>query len=322
MNRLAKAQRWVVASVVALVLSASPFMPAIARADTGVQWQVDVGAESKDMAIQVAYFFPGDLTINAGDTVTWNFKTGEIHSVNFFAGTGSGGPVDSPVSAKGAQPFSLKFDQAGDYNYGCDIHTFMKGVVHVQATGSAYPHDKKYYQHQSQEQKHQLLDEGRDLKSHASDNAKEDSHKGQVTAGIGVAHDTGSIFIMRFMKRTLNVKVGDTVTWSNLDPEAPHSITFNMDFANPFPDAAFPAGLDIVGPPGHATMNATTQQVNSGFLWAAPFPNLPPPAYVGTTFQVKFTQPGTYNYKCELHDNLGMTGTIKVSPKNRDSSQD
>ena len=317
MNRLAKAQRWVVASVVALMLSASPFVPTIARADSGSSgpWQVDVGAESKDMGIQVAYFFPGDLTINAGDAVTWNFNTGEIHSVTFTAGTGSGGLVDSGVRFKGMQPFKLTFNQPGDYSYICVIHATMKGVVHVQTAGSAYPHDQKYYNDRSQEQRDHLLDEGRDLQSGAKDSAKEDGSKGQVTAGIGVVHPTGAIYIMRFLKETLNVKVGDTVTWTNRDPEAPHTITFNMDFADPF-QALFPVGLDSgTNLPGHATMSSTTQPANSGFLWAAPFPDLPPGTAVGTKFQVKFTQPGTYNYFCELHDTLGMTGTIKVTPK-------
>jgi plastocyanin len=292
-------------------MSMDPLAPTIARAATG--WQVGVGAENKDMAIQVAYFFSREITVNEGDTVTWNFQTGEPHSVNFFAGTGSGGPIDSGLQTKGAPPFSLTFSLAGDYNYGCDIHPTMSGVVHVQAAGSAYPHDQEYYDHQSQVQQNQLLAEGLALRAKGLAAAAQADTKPAITAGIGATHETGAIFVMRFLKDKLNVKVGDTVTWSNLDPEAPHTITFNLDYPNPF-DALIPDGLDVLGPPGHATMNATTQPVNSGFLWATPFPGLPPVAYRGTTFQVKFTQPGTYNYKCELHDDLGMTGTIKVTP--------
>ena len=303
----------VVALLVALMMSVSLFLPAMARADTG--WQVDVGAASKDMGVQVAYYFPGEITINAGDTVTWNFRAGEPHSVHFLS-TGSGGEVDSGLQTKGAPSFSLTFNQPGNYNYFCDLHTFMKGVVHVQAAGSAYPHDQKYYDHQSQVQQAQLLAEGLALRANGLAAAAQANTKPAITAGIGAAHETGSIFVLRFLKTTLNVKVGDTVTWTNLDPEAPHTITFNQDYPDPFA-ALFPFGLDVLGPPGHATMSATTQPVNSGFLWAAPPPPpaLPPVAYRGTTFQVKFTQPGTYNYKCDLHDVLGMTGTIVVMPK-------
>lgn len=33
-----------------------------------------------------------------------------------------------------------------------------------------------------------------------------------------------------------------------------------------------------------------------------------------THFRVKFVQPGIYNYKCVLHDNLGMVGQVVVLP--------
>ena len=312
MNKLVHG-KWIVAVLVTVVMSIGPMAPTIAQAAMG--WQVGVGAENNDMAIQAAYFFSREVTVNVGDTVTWNFQTGEPHSVNFFAGYGSGGPIDSGLQVKGAPPFSLTFNLAGDYNYGCDIHPTMSGVVHVQAAGSTYPHDQNYYDHQSQVQRNQLLAEGRALRAQGFAAAAQ-AGSGQITAGIGATHETGAIYVMRFQKEMLNVRVGDTVTWSNLDPEAPHSITFNLDL--PFPNVLFPVGLDVLGPPGHATMNATTDPVNSGLLWAAPPPPpaLPPPAYRGTVFQVKFTQPGTYNYKCELHDDLGMTGAIRVMPRN------
>ena len=33
-----------------------------------------------------------------------------------------------------------------------------------------------------------------------------------------------------------------------------------------------------------------------------------------THFRVTFTQPGSYNYLCILHDNLGMVGQVVVLP--------
>ena len=33
-----------------------------------------------------------------------------------------------------------------------------------------------------------------------------------------------------------------------------------------------------------------------------------------TRFRVTFTKPGTYNYRCLLHDNLGMKGEVIVIP--------
>jgi plastocyanin len=34
----------------------------------------------------------------------------------------------------------------------------------------------------------------------------------------------------------------------------------------------------------------------------------------GEPFTVTFTQPGTYDYICALHENMGMKGTITVLP--------
>jgi plastocyanin len=308
MSKLARVQKWFMALAVTLTMSATLFFPTIARAAT-TAWQVDVGAENKNMGVQVAYYFPGEITIDAGDSITFNFQTGEPHSVN-FPSTGSSTNVDSGLQSKGAPSFSLTFTQAGDYNYHCDLHTFMTGVVHVQTAGSAYPHDQNYYNRQAKMQRAKLLAEGFALQEKGLEAASE-SDAPAVTAGIGVTHQTGSIFILRFLKSNLKVKVGDTVTWNNLDPEAPHTITFNL-IAPPI-NPLIPFGLDVMGPPGHATMSATTQPVNSGFLWKNP-PPIPGLPLVGTKFQVKFTQPGTYNYRCELHDLLGMIGTIVVKP--------
>jgi len=56
--------------------------------------------------------------------------------------------------------------------------------------------------------------------------------------------------------------------------------------------------------------------VHSGFIVAAPqnrlaVPQAPPGV---TRFRITFTRPGTYNYKCALHDNLGMVGKVIVRP--------
>ncbi len=107
------------------------------------------------------------------------------------------------------------------------------------------------------------------------------------------------------MQDTLTIKVGDTVTFTNLSEEAPHTITMNE------PDTFNPTQPDNLDAAGHATINSPQDRVNSGFLWLHPF--FPP--VVGTKFQITFTQPGTYNYYCDLHDVLGMTAKINVTPK-------
>jgi plastocyanin len=301
--------RWMAALVVALAAIVAPAMslPALASASL----KIDVGAESHDQAIQVAYFLQRDVTVRQNTTVTWNFETGEIHSVNFYAGTGGGGPVDSGVLAKGAPPFSVTFPVQGTFNYKCDIHERMTGVVHVVGPNDRVPSQKEYDE-RTEFQKALYLGEGRLLQLRASDPGRN-----TVNAGIGVAHQYGSIFVMRFMRGFTTVRVGDTVTFKNLDPEAPHTVTTdNLSFGGPTP------GIDPVGLvpplttlPGHAIVNSTGAQVNSGWLWKNPVFPLTPDQVRGTVFKMTFNKAGLYGYHCELHDELGMKGKILVLPK-------
>jgi plastocyanin len=70
-------------------------------------------------------------TINAGDTVTWNWVGSALHSV-----TADDGSFDSGLQTAGS--FSHAFDSPGTYAYFCGLHggpggTGMHGVVVVHA---------------------------------------------------------------------------------------------------------------------------------------------------------------------------------------------
>ena len=63
-----------------------------------------------------------------------------------------------------------------------------------------------------------------------------------------------------------------------------------------------------------AAIGSLTDSVNSGFLSPAPqdranLAQAPPGV---TRFRVTFTSPGTFNYICAIHDELGMKGTVIV----------
>jgi len=66
----------------------------------------------------------------------------------------------------------------------------------------------------------------------------------------------------------------------------------------------------------HAIISSPSEAVHSGFITEAPQDRIGlPQAPVGVTrFRVTFTQPGAYQYKCVLHDELGMAGQIIVLP--------
>jgi len=148
-----------------------------------------------------------------------------------------------------------------------------------------------------------------------------------VTAGVGeIVATPGGVqtsSLVRFVTGKIVVHVGDTVEWENHDPEEPHTMTFGEE---PSPDDLFPPSANVtVDPDGglHAVLNSPNDSVHSGFV-LQPFADEPGTpvnsspnnaiALNPTRFRVTFMGPGTYNYICALHDNLGMVGQVVVLP--------
>ena len=137
-----------------------------------------------------------------------------------------------------------------------------------------------------------------------------------MIAGIGeiVATPGGqqTLSIVRFIRPTTVIHVGQTVEWANFDPITPHTITFGAEPANPIP----PSSNVTVDEDGarHAVISAPNESVHSGFIIAAPQERigLPQAPITVTRFRVTFTQTGTFPFICVLHDNLGMMGKVVV----------
>ena len=78
-----------------------------------------------------ACYLPQDITINAGDTVTWDNVDTAAHTVT------GGSPADGPSGAfdssllMAGMPYSFTFDDAGYYDYFCMVHPWMVGSVTV-----------------------------------------------------------------------------------------------------------------------------------------------------------------------------------------------
>ena len=68
-------------------------------------------------------FVPSEITVNAGDAVTWINRDSASHTL-------SGKDWDSGVLARGAT-FSRTFDSSGTYTYECEFHPSMVGRVVV-----------------------------------------------------------------------------------------------------------------------------------------------------------------------------------------------
>jgi plastocyanin len=83
-----------------------------------------VQAKTFSVAIQNNAFSPKELTVSAGDSVTWTNNDAMLHDVDIDD------LAKSPDMHKG-ETFTQTFGKAGTYHYDCDIHPFMKGTVIV-----------------------------------------------------------------------------------------------------------------------------------------------------------------------------------------------
>ena len=95
-----------------------------------------LAAKAYAVDIQMGYdgnlvFEPSEVTVSAGDTVTFVNNELPPHNVMF---------TDNPelshgdLMFSGGETFEVTFHQAGDYHFQCDPHAGagMKGVIHVQ----------------------------------------------------------------------------------------------------------------------------------------------------------------------------------------------
>ncbi len=90
------------------------------------------GGGGAEVSMQNIQFDPSDVTIKAGETVTWTNDEGVAHDVDKTSGPGpqfSSGPEGGMMEG---DSFSQKFDQAGTYEYICRVHApGMAGTIEV-----------------------------------------------------------------------------------------------------------------------------------------------------------------------------------------------
>ncbi|WP_457948870.1 plastocyanin/azurin family copper-binding protein [Pseudarthrobacter sp. alpha12b] len=300
---------FIVAFAVALLASLAASGPASADGGGHRTWQVQVGSESRDQEIQGMAFLPSEIFINQRDTITWHANSAEIHTVTFLAAgqalqpfnpfsndellkrggdsydghsyynSGLLANVDVP-GFPDARSYSLSFPREGDFTYYCLVHgMMMKGTVHVRDRGTDYPYSQADYDKASRAQERSILRDGHQLDASLAQQAS--NHR--VLAG----GDDGVAMVMRFVRPTVTVHVGDTVVFANTGMGAPHTVTFGTEPAN------------IFAPSGDRS-HFTGGNLNSGIMWP------------GDEFTVTFQAKGTFEYICALHDYMGMVGKVRV----------
>jgi len=317
----------------------------------GKEWLVTVGAESPGRGSQALAFLPNELWIQTGDSIRWTFPTHERHTLTFLTpgqirppgfGPTFGVPVGCPgltpdgssfdgsacvttgvlllgdtETTASAQSYSVSFPTAGNFKFVCLVHADMTGVVHVRSLSDTLPHDQDFYDREAQRQQARLLADAFSLEGPGTPGRRDRDQSGSVAAGIGqVVTATGvgtqTASLMRFLRGTIVVNVGDTVEWTSLDPSINHTVTFGAEPADPRPPST---NVTLTSDGARqATIGSSADSVNSGFLSPAPQDraNLAQSSPGVTRFRVTFTAPGTFNYICAVHDQLGMNGTVVV----------
>jgi len=218
----------------------------------------------------------------------------------------------------GFQSYSLIFDTPGLYEYVCLIHPdSMAGTVEVLPASATNVPDQAAINAQAQSEIAAMLrlsqrahDAGSTARSMSGLN---DTTLWSVKAGNS-PHQAGDfrVNLEEFLPRDLTVRAGDTVVWESTRG---HTVTFVP--APPAPEWApvelGPDGLPrlmqypaVADPTRPSAIYDPTQFFSSGNMNTGPR---------GGFWSLTFDTPGTFEYLCLIHQELGMKGTITVLPQ-------
>ncbi|MBM2810255.1 MAG: rus [Chloroflexi bacterium] len=265
------------------------------------------------------------------------------------------GPWDGATFANSGelqrgQQFSLTFSRAGSYLYTCLFHkNVMNGVVEVVEAGASgltnqAAVDAFAANHMTNVHEPQLALIMATRNTAEQSPLPDGSSLWAVRAGTDWKN--GHLDVEAFMPEDLTVRQGDTVLW-NVDQNVPHTVTFvgqgaarpdfiliqlpdgtMMSFDPSGPPPEMPPGpVDpsqmprfILGPaaiPGRASpVHNGVGLYNSGLIgFDSNEPLAPPGSPATATWSLSFGAPGTYDYVCLLHEQLGMKGTVTVLPR-------
>jgi len=234
-------------------------------AATSQNYTVWVGAEDVGRAVSIATFFPQDVSIHVGDSITWVANTHEIHTVTFLVGgelpptiipapAGMVSPlqinplVAFPTPTDGnydgmtymnsgiistdpgmVQSFTLTFTQQGAFPYICVIHgVVMSGTINV--VGADVPvKTPAQVQAQAQSEMQTAWNQVPPILASAQAQAVPPTKNpdGTFTRTITLGYESGPVMVMGFFPDHMVVFPGDTVIWKlSATDMAPHTVTF------------------------------------------------------------------------------------------------
>ena len=222
-------------------------------------------------------------------------------------------------SAPGEEPptYSVTFPSTGNFKFVCLIHADMTGVVHVVAPSTPLPHTQNFYDRETRRDGERLLADASSLGKEPQQpecrergqrrgcrNRRGGDERGRVPDGVPDALRAADHRRARGrhggvdQSRSIDQPHGDIRRRSPLDPRpASGNVSLTSD-----------------GAQAKRPSRRRADNVNSGFLSPTPQDraNLAQANPGVTRFRVTFTVPGTFNYICAVHDQLGMAGTVIV----------
>ena len=237
------------------------------------------------------------------------------------------GVVSSDIP--GPKEYKLTFTKPGTYIFLCQVHggqapdgtlVGMVGQVTVQSAGSALPKTPAQVEADAKA----MMSADETAAAQAEPDAKEQAVSSKPGPNGTMVHHVNTGYqlpvgtlgavldYMRFTPENIEINVGDTVEWSSSTPTGFHNVVFGEE-----PDALQiepqPAGppkvflnTDVFAPVG-AKVHTGTGVYSSGILTG---PQGPPFPGAGTTYSLKFNQPGRFEYVCALHYHNGMDGRV------------
>jgi plastocyanin len=233
-----------------------------------------------------------------------------------YANSGIMGPDQGQASQ-----FSLTFTKAGSYQYVCVVHGVedMIGTVVVEDASVSVPaqaDDDARAVVEMDEQMTKIPAIAKEAVAEIPADTK--NADGSTNHFVLVGYTEGMIDLDFYFPQTLQVNPGDTVTWTfSKQDVAPHTITFLNGAAEP---AAIVAVPQPSGPPllTFDPMVALPQNADKPLTNVGVFSSgiLDPTAPGPHSFTLKVgNYIGTLQYRCILHDDLGMLGTLTVAQK-------
>jgi len=111
--------------------------------------------------------------------------------------------------------------------------------------------------------------------------------------------------IMSFLPTVLTIYAGDTIVWTEQEPNDGHTVTY-VPLGMQTPVFGAPSSLELIG---NNTVFNPSNYYNSG------------PLVYGQSYALTFDTPGVYTIQCLIHNTFGMSGYIIVLPKPTGTTQ-